>query len=355
MATRGRPRSSSSQYRKIADLFRERMRTGAWTNGMTLPSVRELGEELKVSRHTIWLALNVLKNENSLLSNGRGRLVLRFAIMGATTTSGVILELIGDNLLRRYYGYVREMQTGIMLGAGEICAPILVAHDNRLRTEIPADLLDFPIKGVISHLSQRKEMLERLARIPRPVVLLDHPPVKQKLHCIAADHVRAIEMCVDKLVARGHRHVVLMRLATASMNDVDADGKALQQAFQSYGRKAGLKSPKHSFLTLMTRHSARSPELSQLFHAKPRYTAVICANEELAHSTIQAAQDRKMKVPGDLSVLALGSALSGDFSLSGPRTNFEAMGRMAVRVIADPTHAPMHQTAPLSWNEGKTL
>jgi len=355
MAMRGRPQSTSSQYRKIADLFRDRMRTGRWTNGMILPSVRELGKEFGVSRHTIWLALRVLKNENSLLTNGRGRLVLRFAITGATTTDGVILVLIGDNLQRRYHGYVREMQTGIMLGAGEQCAPIMIAHDNRLRTDIPEDLLDFPIKGVISYLSQRRKMLERLAKIPRPVVLLDHPPVPQKLHCLSVDHEGAIQMCVNKLVAAGHRQVAFLRLATASMNDIDPDGKALQQAFEAYGRKSGLASPKHSVFTLTSQHSAQSQTLSQLFGAKPRYTALISTNEEMAHSAIEAARLRNLKVPGDLSVLALGSAQSGDFSLTGPRTNFEAMGRLAAKVIADPAHAPMHQTAPLMWNSGKTI
>ncbi len=355
MAKRGRPQEAYPQHRRIADALRMRIKNGEWPNGSIVPSMRVLGAEWKVSRHTIWLAMEVLRKENCILKSGRGRLIVRSAVSGAVLARGLILQLMGDNLAHRYHGYIRDLQTGILLGAGKLSAPILIAHDDRLRTQIPEDLLDLPLLGIVSLVAQKKSMIQRLAQLGHPVVLVDHPPVKQNLHSICVDNSGGMRHGLQALTEKGHRHIAFVRIANASTNDIDPDSSMRQRAFLKHGKEFDLKALKHSVFTLTSAHNPSSPTIKNILAASAPFTAVICADQGVALSLIQAAKDRGLRIPKDISFLAFGPVQTPSSIVTGPLTDYEEMGRKALAILQNPTASPKDQVVPYHWNPGKTM
>ena len=64
-------------YLQLADILRERIRTGQIPPGRRLPSQMELEQEFDISRNTIKKALDVLKDEGLVVTApGRGLFVV---------------------------------------------------------------------------------------------------------------------------------------------------------------------------------------------------------------------------------------------------------------------------------------
>lgn len=66
------PHSTSPLHVRLADTLRERIRSGAWPAGSSLPSEAELGQEFGASRGTVRAAVQALRAEG-LVVGGRGR------------------------------------------------------------------------------------------------------------------------------------------------------------------------------------------------------------------------------------------------------------------------------------------
>lgn len=59
-------------YAQLAGILRERVKSGVWPDGMSIPTLEELGEEFNVARVTVRQAMQILAKEE-LVSSRRGR------------------------------------------------------------------------------------------------------------------------------------------------------------------------------------------------------------------------------------------------------------------------------------------
>lgn len=73
------PRQEPQQYLKIADFIKEKINSGEWPEGSTLPSEAELCAQFSTSRGPVRQAMSSLRGEG-LISSGRGR---RSVVLGA--------------------------------------------------------------------------------------------------------------------------------------------------------------------------------------------------------------------------------------------------------------------------------
>ena len=85
------------KVQQIVEAFSQAIETGEWAPGSKLPSVRELGQTLGVSKFTLNEALDRLRGRNLLTSSqGRGYFV---AVDSARPASSAWVELLPQDLL----------------------------------------------------------------------------------------------------------------------------------------------------------------------------------------------------------------------------------------------------------------
>src|SRR5262245_30627991 len=123
---RGRPPRTDAVHRKIAETLRGRIREGIWAPGDVIPSFLTLAREFRTGESAVRLALQALKSEGWLAANARRRLVAATPSGSATTTQGVILEVVGSSLTSVLASPVSsEMQRGIAQGVADLNAPLV--------------------------------------------------------------------------------------------------------------------------------------------------------------------------------------------------------------------------------------
>jgi len=69
--------SRSPLYLQVAEIFRQRIKSGVWKEGDILPTMTNLAQEFEVAKVTVRQAIKLLENEGSLNpKRGRGTTVL---------------------------------------------------------------------------------------------------------------------------------------------------------------------------------------------------------------------------------------------------------------------------------------
>lgn len=140
-------------------------------------------------------------------------------------------------------------------------------------------------------------------RIPRLVVLnRDVPAIA--LRCFTVDHVHAGRLAAQALLGKGHRDIALIggpstapdnRARLAGFHDELArHGVAVDQSLAFEGD-----------FTFPSGHAGAQALLAQ---AGKGYTALFCANDEMAIGAISCFNDAGLRVPDDVSVMGFDDA-----------------------------------------------
>jgi len=111
-------------YRQVAEVFRERIRSGRWPPGTRLPSLEDFIEELGVSRATIRHAMTILEQDR-LISRKQGRGTFVEETQDASTTGRWLNLDLNWRRLRNALagGTVKELQPAVRRDP-----PLLEAH-----------------------------------------------------------------------------------------------------------------------------------------------------------------------------------------------------------------------------------
>ncbi|MFF4568740.1 LacI family DNA-binding transcriptional regulator [Streptomyces sp. NPDC001410] len=140
-----------------------------------------------------------------------------------------------------------------------------------------------------------------LRALGRPSVLIGFPREPEGLTCVDLDFRAAGELCVQRLAGLGHRVVALV----GSPPEVYVRGTAFaQRVVQGFtaadrGRLASRVHPCEA-----TPAAARRVA-EQLLREQPALTGVVVHNEAVLEPLIEAFEQLGLRVPGDLSVIAI--------------------------------------------------
>lgn len=351
-AARGRPASPDAAHRRVAEDLRKRMRGGEFPPGAVLPSWRALAAHYGVGVRAVQLACEALKRDKLLAPTPAGRLAARdWDSPGTALDQAVLLVMTTSPALAMRGGLAPELHRGIVLGIGELKAPLLLVYDDRLREKMPAELLERPLKGVVVLGKVAAAALRDYEKLRVPVVVADHPGKPYKLHAAGADNAGAVALLVGRLQALGHKRIAfLRRMHTKGVHEVEPDSRARQEAFEALvgaSRGAGVYS-------VFSKDDASAPAFRALLAARPRYTAAIAGDAGIAELLRKAAAERGLQVPKDLSVATF--AASGDaHAFTSLRFDFAEIGRRAAHLLAQPKAPPQHVKVPGVWFEGRTI
>jgi DNA-binding LacI/PurR family transcriptional regulator len=341
----------------VADRLRELMRSGKWPAGSVIPSLRELAGEHRVSQGQIRMAIEVLRSEGWVVTSARRRLVVGQPCTSATSTSNrTVLEVLSSQLdVVVNTPWMDALQRGVERGAGEIGAPLFIAHGQHLNRALPDDLLDLSPVGLVLVGYFKKELFRAYERLNVPVVLVDRPEKEWKLHAASVDNANAVRMSVERLLELGHRRIALFAFMSLYKRAFDPDSVERREGFLQALREAGIKKPKSCLFTMTSTEGASRDAIRGILTASPPFTAVLAVDANCATMVMRAAEDLGLSVPGDLSVACFDTKVPEQREIGGPRVDLEEVGRRAVHLLLEPKRPAQHLRVPTGWSDGRTL
>ncbi|CAL9304889.1 LacI family DNA-binding transcriptional regulator [Streptomyces sp. SudanB66_2053] len=135
-----------------------------------------------------------------------------------------------------------------------------------------------------------------------PSVLIGVPAEADGLTCVDLDFRAAGELCVDHVAGLGHRAVALVGSPPEVYVRRTAFARRLVEGFTAAADRHGLAS---AVLPCGTGRDAARAVVERLLRDLPALTAVVVHNEPLIDPLIEAFGKLGMRVPGDLSLIAV--------------------------------------------------
>lgn len=355
---RGRPKGGVAVYEGLAERLRARVTGGVWPAGTVLPSLETLAKEYGVGVRVVRSAVADLREEGWIGVNARRRLVVQAPGGACTATGGAVLEVIGNPLsyaLKDRDSVVAELHRGIGMGAAELHAPVVTAHDDRLRTHLPSDLLRLPLRGIALIWPYPGNLLASYGKLNVPVVVIDRPQNKVPVHNAGVDNRQAAREATARLLALGHRRIAFVGYILMWHSLVDPDAEERKEGFFAAYREAGLPPPRGSVFRISDYDKFDSPPLRGILDAKPPFTAVLATDQNRAKLIIDAARARGMAVPRDLSVACFQPLTAIRPEISSSRVDFAEVGRQGVLLLGKPRRPPLDARVKAVWVEGRTV
>ncbi|MFT3891650.1 MAG: LacI family DNA-binding transcriptional regulator [Anaerolineales bacterium] len=169
-----------------------------------------------------------------------------------------------------------------------------------------------------------------------PIVLVDGYSDTESYDMVISDNFRAAYQAVEHLIAQGHKHIGLLGGEPNCYPSLQERRNGYFRAMKEHGLQ--------TYSADFTINSGNFEERAKSFlRENPQVTAIFGINDNIAVSTIRAAQALGIKVPNDLSVIGyddthLATSLSP--ALTTMHVDTVAMGYGAVHLLSMRKHRP---------------
>ena len=350
----GRPPSPHAEHRRVASELRKLIAQPRRRIGEVLPSLRQLAGELGTTLSAVRQAVELLKREKRIALNARQRLVVSRNLDPAMDGGGIVLVVNADPLKGPWGAYFTALFAGIIQGAGDIGAPILLAHGPGFRSAMPVGFLDYSLRGVVLAGRFTAEVLRGYERLPIPVVIADTPVNDRKIHSVCVDNAKAMRDAVKYLVALGHRRIGFVRFVLYSLRDVDPDSKERQAGFLQACQEAGLPASKDWIFNVLAGVRTDFHPLRRLVCRGSHFTAAITVDGNCADHVQQAAAEFGKEAPRQLRIVTV-NAQGAPSRYSGPQVDFTELGRRAGPLLSHPKEPPIRIRVPTTWYEAESV
>ncbi|WP_229674376.1 LacI family DNA-binding transcriptional regulator [Nakamurella endophytica] len=211
-------------------------------------------------------------------------------------------------------------------------------------------LFDGSVDGAVLTTSQLLSPLPgELQRRGIPFVQLNRVSELVEADSVTADNAAGGRAVAALLAGAGHRTIgaVLGPRETSSARE-------RERGFRAGLRAAGITLPARQVVRGWFSYAVGYDGLHRLLSAPEPPTAVFCINDIVAVGALNAARERGLAVPGDLTVVGfddLDIASWPVFDLTTVRIDFAAMARRAaellLRRLGSPDAAPVHERFPV--------
>ncbi len=320
---------------QLASILRERIISGIWREGDTIPSEKTLCTEFNVARGTLRQALRRLEDAGYLRrEQGRGTFV---------QTKDRQAGVLGTPARRVAFivPYVRDSSVptifiGFQEAAERLAWSVLFRQANtgleEQRSTIKR-LIDQQIDGIALYAADSDNANPLAEIIPPdfPIVLIDRYLKGVNADYVASDHFGGALWAVQHLIDNGHRRIGFIRwLSTATSIE-----------HRMLGYQQALRERNIPIDPSLTFHVESYPtvDITSLvaYLMRPDHpTAVMAANDQIAIALYRAAVIAGLHVPQDLSIIGFDD-LDISSQLEPPLTTlaqpFRQIGEMAVHLL----------------------
>jgi DNA-binding LacI/PurR family transcriptional regulator len=354
----GRPRGSAVRYQEIAARLANRMRRGTWQRGFMLPSYSELAGEFKTSVRTIVRVLEHLALAEKIGRTPQGKWKVRAPEQALDLNANrVVLVLSADlkacwqNTLGEHYLVRKGLELGLAEKRRQLQIVSRYYYNRKINEMVVPGLLEAGIHGALLLGNFSRQCQRQYAALKLPVVLVDAPPFADRLASVCVANEAAAFDAVQRLAHLGHRRIAFCRRVNTTLSEIDPDSAERQNGFLRGLKNCGIPnggSAVFNFINGNKRPDAAP--LRAILSAQPRFTAVLAVDGGIAGAVAKAAKAHGLILPRDLSIAAFGGP---DSVWSGPRIDFERVGRAAVELLE--SRAIKQVRVPAIWSQGSTL
>jgi GntR family transcriptional regulator of arabinose operon len=324
------------KYHQIKQHLKNLIRRGELAPGELIPSENTLAREFKFSRHTIRQAIGELENEGFVQrQQGRGTFCSyqpKLAAKKIALVTTYISEYIFPSIIRGVEDVLSSAgYTLILANTSNDKFKEAQCLENLLNQEI-AGLIIEPTKSARENSNFKYFAAMQKRRIPYLMLHAVYPELDPAY--ILLDDEKSGYLVTQYLLQLGHREI-----AGIFKND-DLQGIHRQNGFWAALTDYGI-TPKPEWVgTFDTEHLRSFPYqfIKGLIDKEQRPTALVCYNDQIALTILEAIRETGLQVPQGISVISFDDsslALLSEVKLTTIRHPQTEMGRQAARFIID--------------------
>lgn len=320
-----------TKHYKLSETLREAIRFMA--PGELLPTVEQLKKKYNVSQTTVTQAMERLRAQGVVERPfGRRRLAVARVESHPVFRVTLIRPLWSspdyDTITNVIYSLGQEMNVGFYLHI----------YRNIDDLNLETALRNSDAGMIIGDRLMSREQINAFNRLRKPMVFLRDKPDAVKSHSISVNDVMVGQKATRHLLDLGHRRIVAMLSEPPNpMYSLRLDGWA------SALQKAGIKAGDEMIADCSVRHGKDSIQGSyERFNAwldtnHAPFTALFCLTWTGALAALRALRERKISVPGKVSVITYDSESAISQFMSPPLTtvsiNVAQYANDAMRII----------------------
>jgi LacI family transcriptional regulator len=190
------------------------------------------------------------------------------------------------------------------------------------------------VDGVImADVIGNEKQFQRLAKEGVPLVMINRNLGQEDVSYVAVNNFKGAYEAIEFLIHHGHKKIA--HLAG------DLRVQCAQERLEGYKaalEKNGIeKNDNYIKVTNFSRKDARA-KLEEMFSKKEPPSAVFCCSDEVASEVLSFAEEGKIKVPDELSIIGFDDnphCLYGNLMLTTVRQPLKAMATQAVKILKD--------------------
>jgi DNA-binding LacI/PurR family transcriptional regulator len=341
------------KHSRAREAILDRIRTGHYRPGQKLPSERELALDLSLSHMTVRKGLGELVHAGVIVKKARvGNFVQPIQSTELAQRIAIVLPRLMHDQRGSHTPRPHPVTSLLMSGIlGELdqrdCALSILSYDQELFWHDAGEsMLARGIKGAIVYANADTpvDQMAKLAASRIKVVLINGIGLWPELRFPSAsiDLVSPIREAIEHLTSLGHRHLALVSYEHTRYQSIEQD------LVNEFARRFSLDSPDRIIFRLPDSFPRDYGILSELFDRRPMPTAMILQDEFIAHEIFRQCHDRGVRVPDDLSLVAIADSApqSHLVPLSAPNTS--ALWIDAARKAAQHLKAMLETTESLT-------
>ena len=271
--------------------------------GELLPTVEELKKKYKVSQTTVTQAMERLRAQG-VVERPFGRRRLAVSRVGSHTLFRVTLirplwsSPDYDTITNAIYTLGQELHVGFNL--------YIYRHIDDL--DVEAALRNSDACLILGDRLMSREQINAFNRLKKPVVFLRDKPDAVRAHSVAINDVLVGQIATKHLTELGHRQIIAMPSEPPNpSNSLRLDG------WSAALHRAGVRKQEGMIADCSVRHGKESIQGSyERFSAwldtnRTPFTGLFCLTWTGALAALRALRERKIAVPGKVSVITYDS------------------------------------------------
>jgi len=195
------------------------------------------------------------------------------------------------------------------------------------------------VDGVImADVIGNERQMKRLLKEEIPLVIINKKLDISGVNYVAINNFKGAYEAVEFLIQHGHKKIAHL---TGDLRVQCAQERL--EGFKAAINKAGLScGQEYIKVTNFSRKEARE-KLEELFELKSPPTAIFCCSDEVASEVLNFAEERRMEVPKELSLVGFDDnphCLYGNLMLTTVRQPLQEMAQAAVAILKDNIKSP---------------
>ncbi|NMO97225.1 substrate-binding domain-containing protein [Paenibacillus lemnae] len=343
-------------YEQIFEALKERILHHKYKVGDRVPSEKELCDEFGVSRITSKKALEMLAAEQliirqpgrgSFVADGSGEPVQKIVpqpagrgrknklLIGLVITT--FSDMYGTELIYGMEEASRERDSFLVIRRS---FGIPEQEDRMIQEllELGVDgLIIFPVQGEFFSAEILKLVIEKF-----PFVLIDRYLKGIPASSVITDNIKAAREGTEHLLSLGHRNIAFLTQPPANTTAIEERIEGILEVYAEAGIPASRELWYESLLSSLPNvfdPQARRRDVDHLVeHLKshPEITALFAAEYHIAMLAVEAAEQLKLRIPEDLSLICFDSSESVEHcEITHMRQDQFQMGKKAFEMVVD--------------------